>query len=205
MSSSSSEPTSRRIALFGGAFDPFHNGHVASIAHILRTDAADLVWVVPSGDRPDKRELSPAQHRYEMTKLGVSEVFGEDPRVIVSEAQSSGRVGYGTIDLVRFCKQEGAKEVVVAIGDELIADLPQWREAESLRNETSFVVLERPGVALGPLPAGWRLRLLGPFVDGGVMVSSTEIRARLAREESCEGLMPASVEAYCRKHRLYSS
>lgn len=194
-----------RVALFGGAFDPFHNGHVASIQHILSANVADIVWVVPSGDRPDKQEISSAQARYEMTVLGVRELFGGDSRVVVSDAQSSGRVGYGTIDLVRHCRGTRVGEVFVVIGDELIADLPRWKDAEALRVEARFLVLERPGVELGPIPAGWRLSLLGQFVDGGVMVSSTEIRKRLSRGESCDGLMPRTVEAYCQQHRLYRS
>ena len=56
----------RRLALYGGAFDPIHNGHLATIALILNSGAADEVLVIPSGDRPDKPNTIAAQHRMEL-------------------------------------------------------------------------------------------------------------------------------------------
>lgn len=197
-----SQPT--RIALFGGAFDPFHNGHVAAIKHILRSGLVDKVLVLPSGDRPDKSVVSSARSRYDMALLGVRECFGDDARVVVSDLHSSGRVGYGTIDLLRYFEKEGGSRVFVVIGDELLNDLPRWKEADDLKKRATFLVMRRPGVVTSnPLP-GWNVKFLDPFENEGVLISSTELRKRLARGESCEGLMPTSVAVYCREKGLYS-
>jgi cytidyltransferase-like protein len=50
--------TAQQIAVFGGAFDPFHNGHVAAIKLLLSQPDISKVLVVPSGDRPDKHGVS---------------------------------------------------------------------------------------------------------------------------------------------------
>jgi nicotinate-nucleotide adenylyltransferase len=189
----------RYTAIFGGAFDPFHNGHVAAIKLLLTLPSIERVLVVPSGDRPDKRGVSPALERFEATRRGVESVFGGDPRIVVSDLQSSGAVGFATIDLVLYAKKEFASDVAVVIGHELLGDLPKWHRADELKNIAKFLVLERPGVCAGisaaAPPDGWRVEFLPPFGALGVEVSSTELRARLAAGDKCEGLIPATTKA----------
>lgn len=204
MSNSVAPTQSGRIALFGGAFDPFHNGHAAAIKHVLRSGLVDTVLVLPSGDRPDKRGVSPAHNRYDMAVLGVGERFGDDARVVVSDLHSSGRVGYGTIDLLRYFEKQGGSRVFVVIGDELLKDLPIWKEADDLKKRATFLVMRRPGGGTSSPLSGWNVTFLDPFESGGVTISSTELRERLARGESCEGLMPTSVARYCREKGLYA-
>lgn len=191
------------IALFGGAFDPFHNGHVAAITLLLSQPTISQVWVVPSGDRPDKTGMSPAIDRFEMTRRGVHAVFAGNPRVIVSDIQSRGSVGFATIDLIVYVQREQQTEVGVVIGHELIKDLPKWHRAEELRQAARFLVLNRPGVAIDEPPPGWRIEFLPPFGVDGVQISSTELRQRLAAGELCEGLLPEVVRSYCTEKRLY--
>ena len=66
----------KRVAVFGGAFDPFHNGHVAAVRLLLSDLSISRVLIVPSGERPDKQGGSKATERLEMTKLGVQAAFG---------------------------------------------------------------------------------------------------------------------------------
>ena len=76
----------RRLALYGGAFDPIHNGHLATIALILNSGAADEVLVIPSGDRPDKPNTIAAQHRVEplaLTQRLRSPIFRPAARLVL--------------------------------------------------------------------------------------------------------------------------
>lgn len=191
------------IAVFGGAFDPFHNGHVAAITLLLTVPIIDRVLVVPSGDRPDKRKVSPAHDRFEMTRRGVEAAFANNPRVIVSAAQSRGEVGFSTIDLVTHVQRHFAMPAGVVIGSELLKDLPQWHRAEELRELARFLVLERPGVVKETAPVGWRVEFLPTFGAAAVEVSSSELRTRLARGDLCEGLLPEAVRDYCVMRGLY--
>jgi nicotinate-nucleotide adenylyltransferase len=195
---------SERVAIFGGAFDPFHFGHLSAIRHLLASHHVDRVLVVPSGDRPDKMHLSGATDRYEMARRGVAARFGSDPRVTVSDLQVSGRVGYGTIDLVKHFQHDPSRRALIVIGQELLGDLDRWKEAESLKQRATFLVMQRPGTEKPHVPPGWNVHVLEPFPDGGIDVSSTELREKIRRGESVERLIPSEVLAYCKERRLYS-
>lgn len=191
-------------ALYGGAFDPFHNGHLATIALLLNSSAVHEVAVIPSGDRPDKSSSASAIHRLAMARLAVEESFAGDPRVSVSDLHVTGKVGYGTVDLVdHYCKVESG-EVVVVVGQELLRDLPQWKEAARLRSTAKFLVIRRPGVISEAIPEGWDFSVLSPSYEDGVVVSSSSLRALLRKGSSCAGLMPSCVIRYCARHGLYA-
>lgn len=191
-----------RVAIYGGAFDPIHNGHLATIAALLASPQVDKVVVVPSGDRPDKAMSVDGATRLELARIAVSEAFHGDPRVEVSDLHVSTRVGYGTIDLVDFFLKEGAEPHVV-IGQELIGDLSQWKETDRLRAIASFLIIKRPGVSEFQLPAGVKgAALVSPY-DVSVQVSSTTLRRMLREGASCAGLIPSTIEAVCRARGLY--
>jgi nicotinate-nucleotide adenylyltransferase len=204
-----SDPTSQAhhpitIAVFGGAFDPFHMGHATVIAHLLATPGIDRVVVVPSGDRPDKRGGSDACDRLAMTQRGVHQCFPGDTRVEVSDIQVSGRVGFGTIDLAQYYRETSGIRPLFVIGQELVKDLPLWKNAQALRENAEFVVVRRPGSKdVTELP-GWKLTIAPPFDGGGIQVSSTDLRERLGRGEPCSAFLPESVRAYCVDRKLYS-
>jgi len=191
------------IAVFGGAFDPFHNGHVAAIKLLLTVPTIDRVLVVPSGDRPDKQGVSPAADRFEMTRRGIGAVFAHEPRVIVSDVQSRGEVGFSSIDLVTYVQKHFGKQAGVVIGSELLKELPMWHRAEELRQQAKFLVLERPGAIAATPPTGWHVEFLPTFGAEAVEVSSTELRKKLAQGERCEGLLPEVVRDYCIQRGLY--
>lgn len=197
------EGKKNRLAIYGGAFDPFHNGHLVTIAQLLASGQVDSVVVVPSGDRPDKRILVSASDRLAMTRLAIEEAFPNDPRVSVSDLHATGAVGYGTIDLVdHFLKQTDTAPCVV-IGQELLKDLPAWKEIDRLRGVTSFLVIRRPGTVAPVLPNDISAAWLSSPYEAGVLVSSTTIRAMLAQGLSCSGLLPPSVVGFCRSKGLY--
>lgn len=195
---------SKKIAIYGGAFDPIHNGHLAVIAQLLASGQVDSVIVVPSGDRPDKMVRVSAADRLSMAQLAVKEAFAGDPRVEVSDLHASGRVGYGTIDLVdHFLKVQGAEPYVV-VGRELLADLPQWKESARLCANARFIVIDRPEVSPGPVPHGVQASELRAPYQAGVLVSSTLIRLLLSQGLSCAGLVPQCVLAFCKAKGLYA-
>jgi nicotinate-nucleotide adenylyltransferase len=200
----STAPKPETIAIFGGAFDPFHLGHAAVIEHLLGTPGISRVIVMPSGDRPDKRELSPAQHRLELATLGVNECFPANPRVVVSDLHASGKVGYGTVDLVLHYQNDPTVRAVFVIGQELICNVRQWKDADSLRQKAEFLVLHRPGAAPAQMLEGWKMTFAEPFPNGGVLISSTAVREQLARGEDASEFIPQSVIDYCLEKKLYT-
>ncbi len=203
MTGSSHAPATKKTALYGGAFDPLHSGHLATVAALLSSGVVDEVFVIPSGDRPDKPQATRAALRLEMCRLGVDEAFKGDSRVIVSDLHAAQRVGYATIDLVRHFAADSSREIVIVIGHELLADLPQWKEPSELQASAQFLVVRRPGVASMAASAGWRVTEFSYPYDAGVNVSSTLLRTLLKEGKSCAGLMPGIVERFCIQEKVY--
>lgn len=198
----SHEKAKTRVAIFGGAFDPIHNGHLATIAALLAGQQVDKVVVIPSGDRPDKAINVDGATRLELTRIAVAEAFPGDPRVEVSDLHVEKRVGYGTIDLVDFFLKEGVEPYVV-IGQELVGDLPRWKDAARLCSIATFLIIKRLGVSEVMLPEGVKgAALVSPY-DAKVLVSSTTLRQMLKEGASCAGLMPATIAALCQTRGLY--
>lgn len=194
-----------RLAIYGGAFDPIHNGHLATIAQLLASGQVDSVVVVPSGDRPDKKITVSAADRLKMTQLAIAEAFPGELRVSVSDIHATGKVGYGTIDLVEYFSQQQGTSPYVAIGQELLPDLSLWKEEARLRSMARFIVIPRPGTAMPDLPAGVSASWLNFPYHVGVLVSSSTIRDMLSNGFLCAGLLPPSVIAFCQAQGLYST
>lgn len=199
-----SERKTVRVALYGGAFDPVHHGHLATIAGLLASGIVDKVLVIPSGDRPDKKVTLSAAERLAMTKMAVEEAFPGDTRVEVSDVHASQRVGYGTIDLLDYFAADSTTEPFVVIGTELLKDLGSWKEGERLKKTARFIVIARPGVT-DEIPKELHVTPLAFPYEGGVLVSSTTLRELLRKGLSCAGLMPASVIALCKTRGFYGA
>ena len=204
----------RRLALYGGAFDPIHNGHLATIALILNSGAADEVLVIPSGDRPDKPNTIAAQHRVELSRLAITEAFGSDSAITVSDLQASGSLGFASIELLDYFKnKQPDAELLLVVGAELLRDLAGWVEAERLKLEAHLLIVGRPSVKSSApelqaewqteLRAEWRSTVLSAPYEAQVLVSSTTLREIIRSGARCAGLMPKSVYDYCIKHAVY--
>jgi nicotinate-nucleotide adenylyltransferase len=163
------------LALFGGSFNPPHNGHVALARHALETLRPDkLIWM-PSGDPPHKAlpEGSPsAAHRLAMSRLAAEGV----PRTEVSDFEIMGGARY-TIDTVKtLLERDRPDKLWLLMGQDMRDCYHTWYGAEELSSLCEPFVVSRETVP----------------------VSSTEIRASLDGSK-----VPAKVWAYIRKEGLY--
>ena len=195
---------SDRVALYGGSFDPPHNGHLATVALLLNSRVVDRVIIVPSGERPDKKKATATADRLAMIRIAVAEAFPNDARVSVSDVHAMGTVGYGTINVLDYMRtKESQAEFLVTIGSELVSDLPKWRESSRLAASASFLVVERPGSAMPETPYGFRLERVPNGDRSGILVSSTQLREMVCSGESCAGFVPAAVAAFISQRSLY--
>ena len=193
-----------RVAIFGGAFDPPHNGHIATISKLLNSGRFDKILVTPSGDRPDKPNRTPSAERVQMTKLALQDAFPESEQVALYTDQAFGRVGYGTIDLVR---ELGAcyvgDELSVIIGEELVRDLPLWKEAEALSQLANFIVLARPGAIRAPVEGVFKIEYLDVQPEVGILLSSSYLRQAIKDQVVVAGFLPSIVSGYISLRNLY--
>ena len=198
------------VGIMGGTFDPIHNGHLAVAREVRRRLGMARVIFVPAGQPwlKSARLVTPAGHRLEMVRLAIRRYgnFEVSPIEIDRDGPTY------TIDTIREMSTAlgAGHELFFITGWDSLKQLPQWRDAMALVHLCWLVAVPRPGVATPDMASleaaipgiGARLMLLDrPRVD----VSSTEVRWRVSRGGSIEGLVPKAVERYISEHGLYTA
>ena len=190
-----------RIGLFGGTFDPIHQGHVEvadTVRAVLDLDRM-LVVVANHPWQKQDRPVTPAEDRFAMVVAALADHPDLEPSRLELDR---GGPSY-TIDTVRhLLDEEPAAEVFVVVGADVVADLDTWHEHEQLRERVTLAVVDRPGVDQVRPPAGWRsVRVAVSPVD----VSSTELRTILESGGSVAGLVPEAVIRCMSERGLYAT
>jgi len=195
-----------RIALFGGTFDPIHDGHLEIARAAADAYRLDRVLFIPAGDPPHKQgqQQAPYEDRYQMAKLACA----SDPRFEASRledpAQLEGRrsYSYDTIRRVRQTLEPGDK-LFFLLGEDAFADLKIWYRLEDVVPLIEFLVVSRPegGGERAPKLPGLRAHWVRGIEHPA---SSTEIRRRCSAGQSLEGLVPETVAQYIAEHGLYA-
>ncbi len=190
-----------KFLLFGGTFDPVHNGHVA-MAHAAREELmADRLIVLPAGNPWQRGRLpfASAEARLAMLRLA----FGEAANIDARELERQGPTY--TFDTVSELHAEhpGA-EFYWLIGSDAFAKLGTWHRAAALAALTRFAVAARAGeeVRAPEGLAGLHYQALNLTPPP---VSSTAIRERLISGGTVRGMAPDAVCDYIERHRLYHS
>lgn len=189
-----------RLGVFGGTFDPPHNGHliVAQDAYVgLRLDR---VLFVPAALPPHKRaadSITAAAVRLEMVHAAVAgdDRFAAEPIELAREGPSY------TVDTLRTLRQRTpSAELVLLVGADQFAEFSTWREPDEIVRLARLGVLTRSGSIGSTASENGRIaHVLVTRID----VSSTEIRRRVREGEPIRYLVPAGVEAVIERERLY--
>jgi nicotinate-nucleotide adenylyltransferase len=196
----------RPIAILGGTFDPPHVGHLVLGECVAAQFGCERVLFIPAGDPYRKtgtdtpenrragvapRSVTPGAGRLEMTRLAIAgnERFSVDAR----EVRRSGP-SY-TVETLRELRAEGVRDLILVLGSDALADLPNWREPGEIRGLARIVVAEKtPGADTGGFE-----RVDMPLI----VLSSTAIRERVARGLPIRYLVTEAVERYVQEHGLY--
>ncbi len=191
----------KRIALYGGVFDPIHSGHIAVMEQILSELCPDELIVIPCGNPPHKkgRRISDGHHRLEMLRMALSSF----PDVTVSDYEIAKKEpSYTVYTLEHFRKEYGNEaELIWVIGADNIQPFFSWYHPERILELAKIAVLSRPGFD--------RKKAEAVFPDCYIIgkqqvdISSTEIRNRIRTEMPITGLVPEGVENYIKTHNLY--
>jgi len=203
-------PLPQRLGIFGGSFDPVHNGHLLLAECCREQCRLDEVWFLPAAAPPHKlgHVLAPAKARIEMLELAIS--GHESFRVSPLEIERGG-VSYTVETLRTISSQQPQAALFLLMGADSLRDLPTWREPAEILRLAVPAVVRRAGSAepdFGPL-AGLvdSARLEGikssqvemPQVE----LSSTDLRQRASEGRSLRYRTPRSVEKYIETQGLY--
>jgi nicotinate-nucleotide adenylyltransferase len=193
-----------RVGILGGTFDPPHNGHLALADAARAHFSLDLVLFIPAGQPWRKtREITPAEHRLEMLRLAIDEnnAFG------ISDVELRRTGPTYTADTLDELAGERLDDMFwFIVGADALADLPNWHEPARIVRHAVIAVAGREGAdvaaAIAAVPA--LKDRIETFPMPPADVSSTDIRARVARREPIGDLVPAAIATYIQAHRLYA-
>ncbi len=204
-----------RQGIFGGTFDPPHVGHVAAAVSARDQLGIATLCVAVANDpwqKSERRSVTPAHHRFEMTRLAFEAVDGIEVTDI--ELRRGGPTF--TIETVIDLERPGT-ETVLVVGPEAAAGLGAWNRADELACRVTVGILQPPGHEFGHLD-GWKTM---PIVMAPVDASATRVRELLAAaaREPARGshdavadamreaarMVPDAVMSYIADRGLYSA
>lgn len=177
--------------VYGGSFNPPHLAHQMACLAVLETERVDRVLMVPCFRHAFGKELAPYQDRVEMCRLAAA-LFGGlvEVSLIESELGETENRTYHTLEALR--AREPAAAFRLLVGADVLTEKDKWYRWDDVVAMAPLIVVGREGVGESgaqafQLPA----------------ISSTEVRARIARGESADPLVPRSVLDYIAGRGLY--
>lgn len=190
-----------KIVLFGGVFDPIHNGHIQVAKRVLETIQPSLLFLLPAGSPPHKtaRRITDAKHRIAMTRLAANSL---GPRCVVSDFEAKKNDVCYTIDTLRtFSALYPHAALYYVIGADNIHEISTWRCSQEILKTATIIVVTRPGFDLE------QAHQIIPgcicIEDEGVPISSSQLRQQLFLENKTGEFLDPAVEQYVREHSLY--
>jgi nicotinate-nucleotide adenylyltransferase len=192
-----------KIGLFGGSFDPIHNGHLQLANWTKSKLALNRIIFIPAAIPPHKQNLilTDSKHRYRMIQIAIENY--SDFEVSNIELKRSG-ISY-TIDTIFYFKKKfelSKDNLVLIIGADSLIDFPNWKDPAKIIKNCQIVVLQRSEVNMNRANPGYLrqvMMLQSPLID----ISATDIRHRVKQGESIAQFVPPAVEQYISKHSLY--
>lgn len=211
------------VGLFGGTFDPVHQGHIDLARHVLARCRLDRLLFIPAPLPPHKRQpVAPFTHRVAMINAALADCPDTSGRVSCSRIEEHLATPSYTINTVQALQREaGHDRYALIIGADSLLDLPHWHQIDELLSLVSLIVVKRDGIDEAAIDRS--LSSLGPHYvydhvqhrwlgqnnktadylgDIELPVSSSAIREDLAHGR-IPVMLPPVVLHYIIQHRLY--
>jgi len=168
----------KRIGLYGGSFDPVHNGHLEVAGKALRDYGLDEVWFIPANVSPFKTQTPPAaaEHRLKMLEMALA---GKPQFKLLSLECERPPPSY-TVETLRILKKRHPdSRFFLIIGKDALKEFAQWKEPEEIK------------------------RMAEPIAFKRGEISSSGIRRRIASGESVQEWVPKEIFDYIQQKMLY--
>lgn len=196
-----------RIGIFGGAFNPVHNGHINLANSYLESLLLDKLLVIPTADPPHRTACGLVDEKDRLNMLSLA--FENDERIELSDIEFRRQGKSYTFDTVRELRKTYKKdELFLIIGEDQFLNFNKWFKYEELLSQVVLCTAAREKNKRNEIISfadfllkGEKNYYLADFEP--VIVSSSEIRAKLKSKEEVSALLPEKVYNYIKDKGLY--
>ena len=189
----------KKTCIFGGAFDPIHNGHLSIVNAAIKHFSLDRVLWVPTRHSPHK-EPSRVDFKHRLNMINT--VLARNPRHIVSDIESRlPRPSYTVNTITSLKAKYGAGDHwFMLIGADNWQIFKTWHQWQKIMKEVQIIIFPRAQYPINSLPEGVEVLGTGIYPE-----TSTAIRQSIKNREPLEktGVLP-EIKEYIQKHHLYS-
>lgn len=187
------------VGIYGGTFDPIHNGHLQTAQEVLKIRKLDKIIFIPCFISPHKTEqkTTSAKDRLEMVKLAVQNNNKFDFSDIEIKRENISFSYETIIELKKFYKK-----IEFIIGYDNMINFHKWKNPEIILQNSNILVLRRKENKLEKLEHNFDKKMI--FLNNSLVeISSTEIRNRIKEGLPINNLVPESVMEYIYNFNLY--
>ncbi len=193
-----------KTGIFGGTFNPIHNGHIFNARFIKDEFNLDRILFIPTGE-PVHKKLSgnvTGELRYEMVSLAIADQEGfEASRIELDRPEPS----YTVITLRELAETFPEDDFYLIIGADSFNELDSWMEYESIINTVPVIVMKRPGDSELRKSVSRKIAKLLVADNRNIDISSSVVRDRIARGLPVDNFVPGAVNEFIKSKRLYLS
>ena len=203
------------IGLFGGTFDPVHYGHLRSALEVKEIFGLKEVRLIPSAQPPHREQPSAtAPMRLHMLELAIK----NQPGLIIDTRELNRHGASYMVDTLKSLRQEFKDEpLLLFIGSDAFNQLKTWHQWQHLFDFAHIIVMTRPGFTIQNPEDFFKTRVAAGTTElannaAGKLyfqqvtqldISATAIRNMIAEQKNPGFLLPDTVIAYIRQHKLY--
>lgn len=195
----------KSIALFGGSFDPIHNGHLFVIEELLSSARFEKFIVIPAGNPWQKSVAASAAHRLAMVEIALKDCMSRYRALEISRFEiDDPRPSYAFQSIEYFTTQNPGANLVWIIGSDAFAKIDEWKEVEQVAKSVEFLVITRPGQKLESAKVAKSITY-SQIEISALDISSTKVRNLIKASEPFDSLVPAGVAAYIKSQGIYAA
>jgi len=195
----------KSIALFGGSFDPIHNGHLFLIEELLNSARFERFIVIPAGAPCQKSVAASGADRLAMVEIALKDCMSKFNELEITRFEIDGSgPSYAFQSIEYFNSQNPGDNLVWIIGSDAFAKINEWKEIEQVAKSVEFLVVNRPGQKL-EIPKITESITYSQIEIKALDLSSTKVRNLIKASEPFESLLPSGVVAYIKSHGIYAA
>lgn len=198
----------RNVAIFGGSFNPVHNGHIALVQRMKDAFSLDEVIVIPTFETPlkDNTPMVSSSHRFNMLTLAFTDI----DFITISDIEIMRQGKSYTVDtLGELSKVYSNDKLHFIVGADAFVQLPQWRSPEEIFKLAKVLTIARDALDFEILQSKAEEYKLKYNAECGILnepvsdISSTKVRKLIAEGKSTKGFLPTVVADYIKEQGFY--